>query len=184
MADEAWRCTYSGKGIDLCNPEPGMIDFKDIAHALANVCRWVGHVDRFYSVAEHCVRVAAVLRDDKRLALYGLLHDAAEAYLSDVPGPIKRLLPKYIETEDRLLRVILGRVGLSWPIPPQIEVVDKRLLATEWRDLMPGARSEVALGVRATALSGEIRPWRPEAARTIFLAWLHKLTAALDVEIL
>lgn len=87
--------TFTGLAYDFEAPTPEMIAFEDIAHALSNACRFAGHVERFYSVAEHCVRVSIALE-----AWYGpkgtkprdgLLHDGHEAYVWDCPRPFKPL---------------------------------------------------------------------------------------------
>jgi len=91
--------TYSGLAYNFAAPDPASIRLDDIAHALANACRYAGHTSRFYSVAEHSVRVSYVL-DRWELAqglaslvpAYGLLHDGHEAYVWDCPRPFKPLL--------------------------------------------------------------------------------------------
>lgn len=80
--------TYTGKKIDLVNIKPEDICLEDIAQSLSYICRANGHVDNFYSVAEHSIFVGL-----KSLSLHGLFHDAAEAYTSDIPTPIKSLYP-------------------------------------------------------------------------------------------
>lgn len=87
--------TFSGEYVDVSNPEPGNIRLDDVAHALANTCRFGGHCKTFYSVAEHAVFVSMRLeRKGGRpaLCLSGLHHDDAEAYLGDIPRPLKPLL--------------------------------------------------------------------------------------------
>jgi hypothetical protein len=88
--------TYTGKAYDFADPDPDSICLEDIAHALSNACRFAGHTKRFYSVAEHCVRVSRIMEERSSgspfWALYGLLHDAHEAYVWDCPRPFKPLL--------------------------------------------------------------------------------------------
>ena len=135
--------TYSG---ELFNPlaadgeDCGPIRLFDIAHALSNLCRFNGHVKRFYSVGEHSLYVSALLDSSKygnsrELQRWGLMHDAAEAYLGDMVRPIKQKMPEFEAIEDRLLRRIAGRFGLVWPIPPEVFDADEIMLATEFRDL-------------------------------------------------
>lgn len=83
----AWIQTYTGKAFDPFNPDPAKINIEDIAHSLANQCRFNGHTRQFYSVAQHCVEVASRVRPEQQAL--ALLHDASEAYLSDLPTPIK-----------------------------------------------------------------------------------------------
>lgn len=132
--------TYTGK---LFNPlaaeneDCGPIDLMDIAHALSNLCRFNGHTKRFYSVGEHSLHVACVLaHTSPENQAWGLLHDAAEAYLGDMVRPIKQRMPEFKAIEDRLLQRIAKRFGLAWPIPNVIFDADDIMLATEFRDLM------------------------------------------------
>lgn len=87
--------TSSGLWIDINDPKPGQIRDMDIAHALSNICRFGGQCKEFYSVAQHSVLVYRLMTretDDKQLHLAALLHDAHEAYLGDIPSPIKPLI--------------------------------------------------------------------------------------------
>src|SRR4051812_6540197 len=83
-----WMQTISGKAFFPLDPRPADVDIQDIAHALAFQCRFGGHVKEFYSVAEHSVRVSLICAHED--AKWGLLHDATEAYLSDIVRPVKR----------------------------------------------------------------------------------------------
>lgn len=101
--------TYSGHKIDPLEPNMESIDIRDIAHALSLTCRGNGHVKSFFSVGQHCVMCAkeAVARGySKRVILGCLLHDASEAYMSDVPRPFKVVLKEYVEAEDKLIDLI------------------------------------------------------------------------------
>ena len=102
--DMSWIQTYTGRKFFPLTDEPGEIDLRDIAHSLALQCRFNGHCRQFYSVAEHSVRVSHILPDEE--AAWGLLHDAAEAYVSDLPRPLKLTVPDFRAAEDRLLRQI------------------------------------------------------------------------------
>src|ERR1017187_4953916 len=105
--------TFSGIRFWPLLPNPADIRIEDIAHALSNQCRFGGQAREFYSVAEHCVRVSQLCRPED--ALWGLLHDASEAYLSDVPAPMKELpeFEAYRAAERSLQRVIAVRFGLA-----------------------------------------------------------------------
>lgn len=97
--------TYTGVMFDPLNPNPDLIDIRDIAHALSMLCRANGHFWSFYSVGQHCVncaREAAARGYSRRLQLACLLHDASEAYLSDVTRPVKQELPQYLQIEEPL----------------------------------------------------------------------------------
>lgn len=101
--------TYSGKHFDITKPDPATICIEDIAHALSLICRGNGHVKTFYSVGQHCLQCAKEAQARQlpsHLVLAALLHDATECYMSDVPRPLKQLMPIYRQTESELLDVI------------------------------------------------------------------------------
>ena len=85
--DRGWIQTYTGKRFWPLSPERGEICIEDIAWALSNMPRFAGHASRFYSVAEHSLTVSRHCPVGLKLA--GLLHDASEAYLCDIPSPVK-----------------------------------------------------------------------------------------------
>ncbi len=129
--------TYTGKMINVFEPDPELICIEDIAHALSNLCRFGGHTRRFYSVAEHSMRVANEVPYEYRLT--ALLHDASEAYMIDLPSPIKYFIPKYREYELNLMLTIAERFGFDYPLASRVTDADKRLLEIEWAELMqPG----------------------------------------------
>lgn len=104
--------TYTGKKFYFTDPEPDMIDIRDIAHSLSLQCRFMGHVDTFYSVAEHSVAVSCIVEPENALA--GLLHDATEAYLSDIPRPIKKLFPQYQALEYTISCAIYKKFNVEF----------------------------------------------------------------------
>lgn len=109
-----WILTHSGLKFRPMNPDPKEINIEDIAHALSNLCRFGGHCSCFYSVAEHSVLVSQnIFSTCSGYTLTGLLHDASEAYLVDVPKPIKRCLIGYYEIEDKLQNMIYQKFKAS-----------------------------------------------------------------------
>jgi 5'-deoxynucleotidase YfbR-like HD superfamily hydrolase len=87
--------TSTGKYLDMENPTTDAIELEDIAHSLGNICRYNGHCLNYYSVAEHAVFVSTRLERkgyNKIIQLAGLHHDDAEAFLGDIPRPLKPLL--------------------------------------------------------------------------------------------
>ena len=108
--------TFKRIRMDPADPQRKDIDIEDIAHALSLLCRGGGHLDSFFSVAQHCINCAgeAAIRGYSRtVQLACLLHDASEAYLADITRPVKRLLPEYMAIEEKLQEMIwdiyLGR---------------------------------------------------------------------------
>ena len=147
---------------------PKDVCLEDIAHALGNLCRFSGHCREFFSVAQHSVIVSrAVEGEAPEHALWGLLHDGAEAYIADLPSPVKRLAPRYRAVEEYVLGIIAQRFGLIWPMPEVVHRADMRARITEVRDLMgPPPRP---WGIEAEPLPDVIVPVGPIAARRLFL---------------
>lgn len=186
MSDDrlgGWLMTYTGLSFWPLDPRATEIRIEDIAHALAMQCRWGGHCLTFYSVAEHCVRMARAIKATpgaEQWAAWGLLHDAAEAYLVDLPHPIKRhsdLGHLYREIEKKLLDVICSRFGLQREEPDIIHYFDNVMLMTEKRDLMvPSA--PWCLGV--DPLPELIIPWCWERAEVEYLQTAGRLLDGLE----
>lgn len=170
----AWIQTFTGLQFWPMDARPEEVDILDIAHSLSMLCRFNGHCRRFYSVAEHAVHVSHVVGGEH--AGWGLLHDAAEAYISDMPQPIKRELPWFRTCEERLQAVIAQRFGLPTPMPAVVKQADMVLLATEKRALM--AREPAPWEDLPAPLDPSmIHAWSPERAEQAFLARFHDLFA-------
>lgn len=92
--------TFAGKHFNYLDIQQDAIEIEDIANALSNICRFAGHLPEFYSVGQHSVLTSYLVPQE--FALEALLHDAAEAYLQDIPDPLKRLLPDYRAIEDQV----------------------------------------------------------------------------------
>lgn len=133
MSDVYLR-TGSGKRIDLIDFDLNEYDINDIADSLSKQWRWAGHLKEFYSVAQHCVTVANLVPNPE-LKLQALLHDAAEAYILDVPRPIKRVVPEYVALENNLMQSISKQFGFIWPMNSIVVAADDIILLTENRDL-------------------------------------------------
>lgn len=165
--------TYSGRVIRPLEPEGADFCIEDIAHSLANSCRFTGHVHSFYSVAQHSVLVSEIVPVSERFA--GLMHDASEAYLSDISRPVKRQRAFgsfYKEAEERLMYALAEHFGFLWPASATVHWADDVLLRSEQRDLMPNL-----LRVPGDDyLDFTIVPMLPEQAETYFLHRYHELT--------
>jgi hypothetical protein len=173
--------TVSGEFIDPYSPDPARLHLTDIAHSLAYQCRYNGHIKPFYSVAQHSVIVAASLDVyGAETQLWGLLHDAAEAYLGDVAAPIKQR-PEFAgfrAAEDRLLAAIAERFGLPADIPDIVREHDRRALTMEVQQLI-GFRTEWVEWLDGyPALPYRILPHMPDDAETAFLAMYAALEAS------
>jgi hypothetical protein len=193
--------TFTGKKFWPLDPTPEEVDIEDIAHALSLVCRFTGHTYCFYSVADHSLRVSKLaeqltmaehgalslrVKAAREMALWGLLHDASEAYLCDVPSPLKRapgLGQLYKGFERNLMEVIKERFDLSPHEPAVVKHADCILLNTEMRDLMdvpPADLEQWQCG--SEQLPETIYPLDPQHAQVEFIRRFHYLTMACKVE--
>lgn len=118
------------------DPTPDMIYIETIAHALSHQCRWIGHIKEFFSVAEHSLYTSRYCAPED--ALWGLLHDASEAYLVDIPRPQKKSeeLAGYMKLEARIMAVICEVFGMEPKMPQSVLVADDLMLQWEIRDLL------------------------------------------------
>ena len=172
--------TRSGRIFDCLEPRAEDVTIGDIAHALSMLCRFCGHVDSFYSVAQHSVLVSRHCAPPDALA--GLLHDAAEAYVTDVPGPLKRTeqLWGYRTIEYLVQRVIAERFGLPASAPASVRAADEAVLVAEARDLMPpGALSRLGFLHDTSRIDDVIVPLPPQEARAEFLRRYRELAVRL-----
>jgi hypothetical protein len=173
--------TLSGRRVNPLDAAPEDIDPVDIANALANLCRFGGHSRGFYSVAQHSVIVCDLLEErgatpDELMA--ALLHDAAEAYLGDLPHPIKHrseLGASFRAAEKQLEAVIEERFALP-EASARIKPLDRALLATERRifSMISWEWPELD-GVEPLDLV--IEPWLPDRAREEFTRRYDTLAA-------
>lgn len=164
--------TWTGKRIDYLNPAPDQIEIEDIATALSRESRFAGHSMHFYSVAQHSVLCSSIVPDE--LALEALLHDAAEAYLKDIPSPLKRLLPDYKLIEARFDSVIRKVFGLPETHSAEVKIADQVILLTEMRDLLDWSMQRQFPELRPCGF--KITAVLPEVARDMFVRRFNYLT--------
>lgn len=133
--------TYTGKHFDPSNPNIDLIDIKDIAHALSLMCRGNGHVQTFFSVAQHSINCALEAENrgySNKLILACLIHDASEAYMSDVPRPFKKVLIDYQNAEEQLLDMIYFKYlgGLDDNEKQKVKEIDDIMLYFDLKYLL------------------------------------------------
>ncbi|HSC04225.1 MAG TPA: hypothetical protein VLC49_12920 [Solirubrobacteraceae bacterium] len=173
--------TVSGRWVNPFDPDPGQLDEGDIARALANLCRFGGHSRVFYSVAQHCVIVSRVVEErggDVEDAFAALMHDAGEAYLGDMPHPLKHrsaLGAAFRDAESRLEEAIRDRFGIKANVP-DIKAVDRALLATERRAFSAEVWHWPELE-DVEPLELELTPWSPDTAADEFARRYAELEA-------
>lgn len=170
-----WIQTYTGRQFWPIDPQCGDFFIEDIAHALSNICRYAGHCRDFYSVAHHAVLVSHIC--DPAWALEGLMHDASEAYLVDLPRPLKHdpEMKAYRTIERRMEAAIADQFMLNFPWPATVKWADNVVLSTEKRDLMNV--SAIPWGQMQEPMKKIIRPWSPKKAERKFLERFYQLTA-------
>lgn len=165
--------TATGRKFWPMDPRADEVFIEDIAHSLAMQTRYAGHCLRFYSVAEHSVLMARYLRQQGAdVALFALLHDASEAYLVDVPRPVKPYLTGYKAAEAKVMAAVCERFSLAKEMPAAVRDADDRIIADELANLVPmdwhARYAGKELGVR-------LRYWSPDQAREEFLATFDAL---------
>lgn len=170
--------TVSGNLVHFLDPRPGEIIIEDIAHALSHQCRFGGHTREFYSVAQHSHLVSWLVADGARgrvreMCLAGLLHDAAEAYVVDIPRPVKRLFPEYKSLADAMTAHIFRLYGLDMKMLDLVKLYDTIALVTEGRDLIDKWAFQTDFGVEP--LPTKIHPMPAYEAKRHFLNRFHEL---------
>lgn len=164
-----WMQTFSGQKFPLHEIDPAKLLIEDIAHALAFQCRYGGHAKIFYPVAYHCVLASQVAPEGFEYTT--LMHDASEAYLVDIPRPIKKLLPGYYEIENMLMAKIAEKFEFSWPLPPEVTYIDNAILSDEHEQVvspMPGITA-AEWGAPHPKLGVNIVEVSPRQAEQMFL---------------
>ena len=172
VRNEFWRGplrTQSGKDIDYANFTVSDVDLEDIAHGLSNTCRYGGQCSFFYSVAEHSILVSQVLKNHpalSHLTKAALLHDAAEAYIVDLPTPLKALCPGYKLIESKVERVMSKAFPSMQGVKhPAVKEADDLLYLIEREVLLPGPWDESSKPLDFI----EIQGLNPSEAKKAFL---------------
>lgn len=176
---EHWISTRLVPRFYFLNPQESDIIIEDIAHSLSMLCRFGGHCDKFYSVAEHSVLVARILAKQKAgklTELAGLLHDAEEAYVPDIPAPIKRHMPEALAMYAQLQGAIYQKFGIVDADWETVKDIDRRICITEAKRL---GLWNVDWRYVGTILSTEIFGWTPRKAEREFLQYYNRLRRQL-----
>lgn len=182
---QIYMVTNSGVKFFPFDVEPEMINIEDISHALSRICRFNGHPDDHYSVSQHSVLMARDMCEQydepsSELRLKTLLHDSAEAYISDVPAPIKTAISDELPNlEDSILESIFERFGLSTDpfLPKEIKEMDVQILKQEKTDVLKDNAHSWGLEdveVPAEADLAGIEGWTYEESREEFLRLFEK----------
>ena len=175
--EDVWIGTFTGKRFFPFQPRVHDVDIADIGHALARICRYTGHTHDFYSVAQHCVEVSKMVAPEHQFA--ALLHDASEAYLVDVPRPMKPHFPGYAHRELVLEETIAAHFGLKYPWHPTIKAADAEILRREILWLFPNHPDlHERWGIRPEDREKTVPlfGWAPHAAESAFFERYEELS--------
>lgn len=173
-----WMQTNSGQRFDFRSIRPESIKIEDIAHSLASICRYGGHCDTHYSVAQHCILASHLVPAE--IALEALLHDAAEAYVGDMTHELKHLpeLSGFRQIEAKIEVVIGTKFNLVLPLTKEIKLVDRRLAVTEQRDLFIRKVTWDDPEYNVEPYASRIIPWSPDVAYGMYMERYWKLRRA------
>jgi len=145
--------TRFGK-INVFDPQPEDINIMDIAWSLSyHVTRWLGKGHGFFPVAQHCCHAFDLASSENKMA--ALLHDASEAYILDMPKPIKDRMPEYKEIEHNLMLAIADKFGFEYPLNEDVKMIDRVLLEDEWTYYV--IKNEKDIWDSQTAMSGFLK---------------------------
>jgi hypothetical protein len=171
VKEGVWIETYTGKYVNPTDLKIEDINIIDIAHSLSLICRYNGHCSRFYSVAEHSILVMEYVkkRSSNKVDLLGaLLHDASEAYFSDVTRPVKIYLTEVKILERKIEKVIIEKFHLEDMNYALIKDADNSILSLEASNLMSSKGKDWYLPVKSEGKFPEL-VIRPERVESIFL---------------
>lgn len=179
IPNKTWIQTFTGKKFFPLAPKQADICIEDIAHSLSMICRFTGHTKHFYSVAQHSVFVSYFCNTDH--ALWGLLHDASEAYICDLSSPLKNSghFSSYKEIEKNLQHQIYNAFGIGANEPASVKEADILMLVTEAKSLLSPLHEEWKLN--KTPLPINIVPLPPWEAEKLFLDRFNELYQYNDI---
>ncbi len=164
--------TYTGKQFLYDEVTPDVIDIRDIAHSLSQLCRYTGHTNLFYSVAQHSLLVSEKMPGGPAAKLVGLLHDAAEAYTGDLASPLKKwmrnqekewegaTMDAYGYLQDTITAAIYNKFGVTH-IPDDVRLFDNAALVFEAEGFLGLSHNDLVRFSFPVHLLGLWQPWDP-----------------------
>jgi 5'-deoxynucleotidase YfbR-like HD superfamily hydrolase len=177
--DDQWISLLSGAHFNYNKPEESDVTLDDIASALSNVCRFSGHLPRFYSVAQHLVNASRIVPSE--FAFTALMHDTAEAFTNDLPTPLKWALPIFKELELKIESAMANKFGFQFPYPPEIKEADTIMLmlekyhVKECDDEWPHYEKYTREYVEPFRALVDLDSWQPRRAKREFLERFEEL---------
>lgn len=184
--DDQWISLLSGARFNYNKPEESDVTIDDIASALSNVCRFSGHLPRFYSVAQHLVNTSRIVSPEN--AFTALMHDTAEAFTNDLPTPLKWTLPIFKELETKIESAMGQKFGFEFPYPPEIKEADTLMLmlekyyVKECNDEWPNYEQYTREYVEPYRQMVDLDSWQPRRAKREFLERFMELSNNVGLE--
>lgn len=174
--DEQWIGLLSGAKMNYNYPEESDVTLDDLASALSNICRFSGHLPKFYSVAQHLVNTSRIVPAE--FAFDALMHDTAEAFTNDLPTPLKWSLPIFKELETRIEAAMAERFNFQFPYPPDVKTADTIMLLLEKKYVKLDERDWPAyrdIEFEHMKDRVDLKPWQPQRAKREFLERFEEL---------
>lgn len=156
------------------------IPLHSVAHSLSQQCRFNGHIEEHYSVAEHSVHISHLVLEyggSPDTALYGLLHDASEAFMGDMPRPLKKMFPAFSNLESRIMEKYCELYSIDDPDVKMVQWLDCNIVRDEAEKFYaepPEWTKEYASVIHPDRLLG----WDAMAVKYIFLEQFQHLQEA------
>ena len=172
----------SGAMFNYNKPEESDVTIEDIASALSNVCRFSGHLPRFYSVAQHLCNTSRIVSVPNRFT--ALMHDTAEAFTNDLPTPLKAALPIFKELEVKIESAMAKKFGFEYPYPEEVKLADTQMLLLEKKYVKEDNKKwEYYNDVKYEHLKDLVdieHSWQPVRAKREFLERFYELQEAKE----
>lgn len=176
--ENCWIGLLSGAKMNYLKPEESDVTLDDLASALSNICRFSGHLPKFYSVAQHLVNTSRIV--DPRYAFDALMHDTAEAFTNDLPTPLKWAFPVFKELETKIEQAMAARFDFNYPYPDEVKLADTQMLLLEKVYVKEDDREWINYkDVEFQHLKDlvDLKPWQPCRAKREFLQRFEELEA-------
>lgn len=178
LLEDQWISLLSGGQFNYNKPEESDVTIEDISTALSNICRFSGHLPRYYSVAQHLVNTSYIV--EPQYAFTALMHDTTEAFTNDLPTPLKWALPIFKELEIKIESAMADKFGFAYPYPAAVKEADSQMLMLEKtyvkndRSVWP-AYEHVQFDCLTANPNIDLQSWRPSIARNKFMARYREL---------
>lgn len=176
LTDDQWIGLLSGAKMNYNKPEESDVTLDDLASALSNICRFSGHLPKFYSVAQHLVNTSRIVPVE--FAFDALMHDTAEAFTNDLPTPLKWAFPVFKQLEEKIEAAMADRFGFNYPYDPAVKTADTIMLLLEKKYVKLDEREwPVYDGIEFEHMFDrvDLKPWQPIRAKREFLERFEEL---------